>query len=133
KYDPLMVATSDLTRQSTEQAMSQLLELKRKPTAIVAFNDYVAFDAMQFALKQGYTIYRDICFVSYANLPMSGYTAFPPMASVEQFPYRQGENATQMLFKMMEKKSPVDSLFKIIIEPELIIPHLQHMHQHVAK
>ena len=125
KYDPSLVADTDLSKQSTEEAIGQLLGLKRKPTAIVAFNDYVALDAVQYALKKGFTIYRDLSFVSYANLPMSSYTAFPPLASVEQFPYQQGENATEILLKLLGNEPAGESAYKIILEPELVIHDLQ--------
>ncbi len=97
KFDPSLIVSSDLSAEGTQAAMEELLASKRKPTAIVAFNDYVALDAIQVALRKKKKINKDICFVSFANLPISTYSAFPPMASVEQFPYIQGQKATDIL------------------------------------
>src|SRR5665213_2187608 len=73
KFDPSLIVTSDLSNDGTEAAMEQLLASRRKPTAIVAFNDYVALDAIQVALRKKKKINKDICFVSFANLPISTY------------------------------------------------------------
>jgi LacI family transcriptional regulator len=124
KFDPSLVVNSELTLESTQLAMEELLRSKRKPTAIVAFNDYVALDAIQFALKRKKKINKDISFVSFANLPISSYSAFPPMASVEQHPYVQGQKATEILIELMNKgkdESPLnDAFYKIIIESQLV-------------
>lgn len=126
KFDPSLVVNSDLTLEGTQLAMEELLKSKRKPTAIVTFNDYVALDAIQFAQKRKKKINKDVSFVSFANLPISSYSAFPPLASVEQHPYIQGQKATEILLELMGKtkdeSNPVEAYYKIIIESQLI-PH----------
>jgi LacI family transcriptional regulator, repressor for deo operon, udp, cdd, tsx, nupC, and nupG len=125
KFDPSLVVNSDLTLEGTQLAMEELLRSKRKPTAIVAFNDYVALDAIQFALKRKKKINKDISFVSFANLPISTYSAFPPLASVEQHPYVQGQKATEILIELMNKSKDetpqTDAYYKIIIESQLVL------------
>ncbi|RYY61000.1 MAG: LacI family transcriptional regulator [Chitinophagaceae bacterium] len=128
KFDPSLVVNSDLTLEGTQLAMEELLKSKRKPTAIVTFNDYVALDAIQFAQKRKKKINKDICFVSFANLPISSYSAYPPLASVEQHPYIQGQKATEILIELMNKTkddpAQPEAYYKIIIESQLI-PHLK--------
>jgi LacI family transcriptional regulator, repressor for deo operon, udp, cdd, tsx, nupC, and nupG len=125
KFDPSLVVNSDLTLEGTQLAMDELLRSKRKPTAIVAFNDYVALDAIQFALKRKKKINKDISFVSFANLPISTYSAFPPLASVEQHPYIQGQKATEILLELMNKNKDEtvqpDAYYKIIVESQLVL------------
>lgn len=126
KYDPALVLNCDLTKESVCAATEKLLTGKRRPTAIVTFNDYVALDAVQQAQKMKFKINKDICFVSYANLPLSNYTAFPPLASVEQFPYQQGQKATETLIDLLNQKSngetetSITTYYKIILESQLI-------------
>ena len=103
--------------------MDELLKLKQPPTAIVTINDYVALDAIQFARKAKLKINKDICFVSYANLPITNYLEFPPLASVEQFPYQQAKKATEILFENFEKQksSEIESVYhNIVIEGQLV-------------
>lgn len=123
KYDPKLIVNADLTAAGTEEAMQYLLSLKRKVTAIVTFNDYVAMDAVQYALKQKLEINKDITFVSYANTPVSGYTAFPPAASVEQFPYEQGQAATNMLLAILNGEHALNDYQRTIMESQLVIHH----------
>ncbi|MBN8835657.1 MAG: LacI family DNA-binding transcriptional regulator [Sphingobacteriia bacterium] len=119
KFDPQLIVNTDLTPAGTEQAMFELLAYKRKPSAIVAFNDYVTLDAVQYARSKGIIVNRDIFFVSYANLPVNHYMAYPPLASIEQFPYEQGEKAMEILLNIIQEKTmqPV----KAIIEPQLML------------
>ncbi len=125
KFDPSLIVNCDLNTESNIEATRELLSSKRKPTAIVAFNDYVVQDAVQFAKSKKLRINKDICFVSYANMPMSKYAAFPPLASVEQFPYLQGQKATETLLELLDKKEADtdnnDTYFKIILESQLVM------------
>ncbi|MBC7867154.1 MAG: LacI family DNA-binding transcriptional regulator [Gloeobacteraceae cyanobacterium ES-bin-316] len=125
KFDPSLIVNSDLTLEGTQLAMEVLLRSKRKPTAIVTFNDYVALDAIQYAQSMKRKINKDICFVSFANLPISSYSAYSPLASVEQYPYIQGQKATEILIELMNKtkdETPQnDAYYKIIVESQLVI------------
>jgi LacI family transcriptional regulator len=127
KYDPALVLNCDLAKESVCAATEKLLSGRRRPTAIVTFNDYVALDAVQQAQKMKFKINKDVCFVSYANLPMSNYTAFPPLASVEQFPYQQGQKATETLIELLQQKTGSDAdttnatFYKIILESQLVV------------
>jgi len=125
KFDPLLIVSSNLTTQNTYDAIKQLLSLKRKPTAIVTFNDYVALDAIQYAKQAKLKINKDICFVSYANLPLIHYMESSPLASVEQYPYLQGQKATETLLELISGKEQQDGndivYYKIILESQLVI------------
>jgi LacI family repressor for deo operon, udp, cdd, tsx, nupC, and nupG len=124
KFDPGLIVNTDLTAEGTYRATEDLLKSKRKPTAIVAFNDYVAMDAVQCAIKNKRKINKEMSFVSYANLPISNYTEFPPLASVEQFPYLQGQKATEILLELLsknEKESGNTTYYKIILDSQLMI------------
>lgn len=104
KVDMQLVEKTDLTKDSTQAAINKLLSLKNPPNAIITFNDYVHMDAVQYAERQMIKINEDIVFVSYANLPITSYTAYPPLASLEQYPYRQGERAIQILINLLSVK-----------------------------
>lgn len=120
---PSLIVTTDLSRESTEKAMEDLLSQKNKPTAILAFNDNVALDAIQYAKNKKLKINKDLSVVSYANWPITSYLDFPPIASVEQFPYEQGARATELLFKVLNTKSPQGSLpyENVVLKSELIV------------
>lgn len=128
EYNPAYVVHSDLSQESSHYAMQNLLTLKDGPTAVIAFNDYVALDAMQYASKMNIRINKDISFVSFSNLPIYTYMENPPLASVEQFPYRQGQRATELLLEILNATQGERSqgpFQKIILEPRLFI-HTRH-------
>jgi LacI family transcriptional regulator len=125
KFDPTLIVSSNLTTASTQKALEELLSSKRKPTAIVTFNDYVALDAIQYVKKLNLEINKDICFVSYANLPVIHYLEATPLASVEQYPNMQGQKATEILLDLMSKNDEdeeQDTTYqKTVVESKLII------------
>jgi len=124
KFDPTLVVNSDLTEQGTQAALDELLHNKRKPTAIVTFNDYVALYAIKHARRQNLEINKDIEFVSYANLPLIGYMDHIPIASVEQFPHLQGQKAAEILLDLLARKenalSEPGAYYNSIVESQLV-------------
>ena len=47
------IVQTDLDKEKTMEAMKQLLQLKNPPTAVIAFNDYIALDAIKYCTKPG--------------------------------------------------------------------------------
>jgi LacI family transcriptional regulator len=123
KEEKELVVHTDLTTEGSEKAIGKLLALKKLPTAVIAFNDYVAMDAIRYARRQGLKINKDIFFVSYANLPVTYYLDNPPFASVEQFPFEQAEKATEILMRLIHKRDPglADIPEKIALEGEVVM------------
>ncbi len=105
KVDMQLVETTDLSKERTHAAMKKLLALRNPPTAIITFNDYVHMDAVQYAQKQNIKVNKDIVFVSYANLPITNYTAFPPLISIEQYPRRQGQRSMEIMIDILNEKN----------------------------
>ncbi|WP_295721164.1 LacI family DNA-binding transcriptional regulator [Mucilaginibacter sp.] len=124
KYDPSLIVSCDLTEEGTKKALDELLASKRKPTAVVTFNDYVALFAIKYAQKLNIKINQDLEFVSYANLPLINYMENIPAASVEQFPYLQGQKATDILMDLLHHQdkgtNEQSAYYKIIIESQLV-------------
>jgi LacI family transcriptional regulator len=124
KFDPSLVVNCDLTEEGTKAALNELLSGKRKPTAIVTFNDYVALFAIKQARKLDIAINTDLEFVSYANLPLINYMDHIPVASVEQFPYLQGQKATDILLDLLNQKEDElqgpSACYRITIESQLV-------------
>ncbi|MCU7549257.1 LacI family transcriptional regulator [Chitinophagaceae bacterium LB-8] len=104
KVDMQLVENTDLSKESTYRAVKSLLASKNPPTAIISFNDYVHMDAVQYAQQQNIQINKDLVFVSYANLPITSYTAHPPLVSIEQYPYGQGEKAMEIMISILNDK-----------------------------
>ena len=120
--DESIVVSTDLNKMKTNEAMKKLLALKNRPTAVIAFNDYVALDALKYTRSEGLVINKDISFVSYANLPITSYLDDPPLASVEQFPYQQAERAAGILLQLIQSKGADESIpKKVMLESKVVV------------
>ncbi|SFV35934.1 LacI family DNA-binding transcriptional regulator [Thermoflavifilum thermophilum] len=127
KYDPNLTLFTDLSPSSTAQALRELCDYKRKPTAILAFNDYVALELMHELRQQRPEISDKIAIVSFANLHINKYVAHPPIASLEQFPYEQGQKAMELMMQAIEEKvqhGKPASTRRITVSPRLVL-HVQ--------
>jgi DNA-binding LacI/PurR family transcriptional regulator len=125
KIDMQLVEVSDFTKESTHEAMKNLLALKQPPDAIISFNDYVHMDAVQYAKQMKLKINKDILFASYANLPITDYTSHPPKISLEQYPVLQGEKAMEIMIKLLQHNTDnsalSDKTYNELIATTLII------------
>jgi LacI family transcriptional regulator len=123
KYDPSLVVNCDLSREGILNEVKEMLSNKRNPTAIVAFHDNAAMDIIEYlkSIKKA----KEIAVVSFANLPMTVHSVNRPLASVEQYPYIQGQKAMEILMEIIENKNSSEDLktayYKIIIESNLIV------------
>lgn len=122
KHDPSLIVECDLTEEGTRASLDELLSRKRKVTAIVTFNDYVWLYALKHAKSLHIKINEDLEFVSYANLPMVNYMEDTPLASVEQFPYQQGQKAVEILLDLLgrEGNDQQQAYYKVTIESQLV-------------
>jgi DNA-binding LacI/PurR family transcriptional regulator len=117
-----LVEVSDLSPESTQKVMEEFLSMKNPPQVVISFNDYVHMDAVKYAESKGVKINKDIMFASFAHLSITNYTAHPPIISVEQFPYLQGEKAVEMLIRLLN--NPDEKMYyKEEIEPQLFVHH----------
>ncbi|HSF45286.1 MAG TPA: LacI family DNA-binding transcriptional regulator [Chitinophagaceae bacterium] len=123
KVDMQLVEASDLSTESTNKVMEKFLSMKTRPNAIISFNEYVHMDAVKYAEGKGIKINKEIMFASFAHLSITNYTAHPPIISVEQFPYLQGEKAVEMLIRLLSNTNG-KAYYKEEIEPQLFV-HIQ--------
>lgn len=124
------IVYTDLSEKGNEKAVLELLNLTERPSAVISFNDYVTLDAMNAVRNKGLIVNQDIFFISYANYPIWKYMENPPMASIEQFPGKQGALASQMLFDLIDKNVEgmddklSDEGQRIVLESKLVNQHL---------
>ncbi|PVY43725.1 LacI family DNA-binding transcriptional regulator [Pontibacter virosus] len=127
KFDPTLVVNCDLTEAGSQAALEKLLANKRKVTAIVTFNDYVWLYTLKHARRLRSSAEEELEFVSYANLPMLEYMNHMPLASVEQFPYEQGQKATEILLDILNsrdlKGQDKQAYYKVTVDSQLIENH----------
>lgn len=114
--DPTLVRTGDLTQRSGYEHGSDLLNLPSPPTAIVAFNDLMAFGAMSAAQKRGLVVGTDVSITGFDNIPMAAHS-HPPLTTVDQPIYQIGSMICEMLVKCVNGE--VLEKNQALLQPEL--------------
>lgn len=71
EYDPALEAAGDFTMAGGEQAMSQLLGGSRRPTAVFALSDEMAFGAMRALRRSGLRVPDDVSVVGFDDHDMA--------------------------------------------------------------
>ena len=98
-------------------AVSLLLDLAEKPSAIFCFNDMTAIGVMNALQKRGYQVPRDCSVVGFDGLDITVHI-HPSITTIRQPIYQLGHRAAGMLLDLIQGDSEVRSE---ILEPELIV------------
>jgi LacI family transcriptional regulator len=81
--DPTLIQEGDFYHESGFACARALLGLKRRPTAIFASSDQMAFGVYEAARQRGLRVPDDISVVGFDDLPESRWTS-PPLTTVRQ-------------------------------------------------
>jgi LacI family transcriptional regulator len=100
RYEKNWVKEGNLTPESGYQAAKEILNLKTRPTAILACNDLMAFGAVHAAKSLGLGVPEDLSVIGFDNIPLSSYFD-PPLTTVEIPMYSVGMAAIQMLADLL--------------------------------
>jgi LacI family transcriptional regulator len=79
----------------------RLLSLPRRPDAILAMTDSLAFGAMKAIKEQGLQIPRDVSLIGYTDEEHSNYVE-PALTAVTHQTYRMGEVACSLLIERLQ-------------------------------
>lgn len=99
------------------RAMSQLLELPDRPTAVVCANDEMAIGAMFCAFDKGLRVPEDISIVGFDMTPGSA-NVYPPLTTVRQPTGELGQAAVRALIDQIEGR-PTEP--QTVLDTELVI------------
>jgi LacI family transcriptional regulator len=116
--DPDLVRVGDLTQRSGYEQAMELFDLPNPPTAIVAFNDLMAFGAMSAAQNRGLVVGSDISITGFDNTPMASHS-HPPLTTVDQPIYQIGSMVCEMLIKCIKGEDLEQR--QVLLQPELNI------------
>jgi DNA-binding LacI/PurR family transcriptional regulator len=102
-YDERLTTAADFSQEGGYRAMLALLA-RTKMTAVLAFDDLMAFGAMQAINERQMSVPKDISVIGFNNAPMSKFTV-PSLSTVEIFPYQLGGKATELLIQKIRDSS----------------------------
>lgn len=102
--DPALNLESMPTRDGGFGAMSAVLALSDRPTAVVCYNDVVAIGAMLAAVRRGLVVGRDIAIVGFDDTSEARHVS-PALTTIAIDPVGLGERAAAMLLERIKNPS----------------------------
>ena len=124
----LIVNTESLDPQSGKVHAEQLLAIKPRPTAILAYCDLLALGVYTAVKESNLSIPEDIALVGYDDIPFSAFFEVP-LTTVAQPAYQMGLTACDILVERIKavreengEENKSDALKKqIVFKPQLIV------------
>jgi DNA-binding LacI/PurR family transcriptional regulator len=99
-------------------AMSQLLELMPRPTAVFVASDVVAMGAIQAIKRDQLRVPNDVAVVGFDDVPLAGYYD-PPLTTIRLPAYGLGWAAGDRLVRMIQGESLQEP--QLFLESELVV------------
>jgi LacI family transcriptional regulator len=96
RLPPEFVVQADYTPEGGARAMSAVLSLRRRPTAVFVANVASAIGAMHTAKKAGLVLPRDLSIVAIHDLPLAEYLE-PPLTTVRMPLEKLGRRGVELL------------------------------------
>jgi DNA-binding LacI/PurR family transcriptional regulator len=110
---PDWIVEGEFLQESGYRAMSILMGLPERPTALVVVDDVVTFGILRGLVELGYSVPQDICLVSFNNIVFSEL-ATPPITSIDIGIYQLGYTASQELIRKIKGENQAHTLRHII-------------------
>jgi len=114
-----MVIEGAYTFESGVNAATKLLSRERRPTAIFAANDEMAFGAIKVAHKLGVKIPEDLSLVSFDGTPFSNF-AVPSLSTIIRPTAPMATLATQKLLAQINEDMDDMSGFETMVSPRFV-------------
>jgi DNA-binding LacI/PurR family transcriptional regulator len=121
ELDPELILQIDSTDSTPSLGYpygKQLLERKRRFTALFAYNDISAIGAIRAFQEAGFRVPQDISVVGFDDIPGAAFH-YPSLTTVRQPLRRMGEIAVGILVGRIEEQGPWQR--QVAVEPEIVV------------
>lgn len=118
-YDEALVRCGDYTDESGEQAMTELLAVQPRLTAVFVASDVVALGALSAIQSARLRIPRDVALVGFDDIPLAAYVD-PPLTTIRLPAYGLGWGAGQMMMRLIVEMDDVRDT-QVFLDTELVI------------
>jgi len=113
--DKKLVREGTHTAEGGREAMTALLRLSKRPTAVVCSNDWTAIGALNAIAAAGLRVPQDISLVGFDDIPLASYTN-PPLTSVRMSASDVGTVAFRALFGLVSGERVEGDVYQIPTE-----------------
>lgn len=115
--DKRLVITGCMTMENGYRAALRLLKRSKRPQAVFAFSDFVAFGVYRAAYELGLRIPQDLAVIGFDNTSL-GMCLNPPLTSIGKSPEELGKRAAFALLKMLHGE--ISGLVKLKLRVNLV-------------
>jgi LacI family transcriptional regulator len=116
--DESIIIENCLTQERGYEAAKELTSMEMAPDALFCASDYSALGSIMFLKDNGFSIPGDMAVFGFSNEPFTKLID-PPLSSIEQFPYKMGETAAQLLLEEVKDKNFLPRTIEIM--PEMMV------------
>jgi len=109
--DPALVLEGNFMPPTGRSCANAFFDLpaEKRPTAIFAGSDYMAYGAIAAAEQRGLRVPRDVAVVGFDDNPSSAHME-PALTTVRQPFYEMGRRASELLLALVDTPRPVNGL-----------------------
>lgn len=118
KIDRELIVEGDHTIEGGMKAMSKLLAVKHRPTAVLCSNDLTAIGVMHECHEVGVQIPKELSVVGYDDIRLARYM-LPPLTSVRMSQTELARTAFNALLK--EVRQPSETGCEYVLETSLVL------------
>lgn len=86
-----------------KQALESLFSLKNPPSALLAGNDLVLLEIMEFFTEKNIKVKKDVSLIAFDNIKFA-HIANPPITTIGQPAFEMGEQAAKILLAQINKQ-----------------------------
>lgn len=115
---PEWIVEGEFLQESGYRAMSYLMNLPERPTALVVIDDLVTFGILRALTELGYRVPDDLSLVSFNNIALAEL-ASPPLSSIDIGMYQLGYMASQQLIRAIQGDKPLS--MRTIVPHRLVV------------
>jgi LacI family transcriptional regulator len=118
-YCPDLIRETSVTTGECRQVIKKALEEKVKFTAVFAFSDMIAWEAIYTLNRHGIRVPQDVGVIGFDNIQSRMYLPFP-LTSISYSKKKMSRRAVDILLKKMNHPEP-DRYFHEVIDPGIVI------------
>jgi LacI family transcriptional regulator len=115
-----------------EDALNQLLKLRKKPDAVLACADKLTTNCLRYFHARSIRVPDEIALVGFSNLDLTELLK-PSLSVIRQPAFEIGQQATELLLQILESKRPVRTFEQRSLPSQLIIRETSDRQKPVAK
>ncbi len=107
-----LIYYGDYSADTGALACEQFMALDDPPDAIFSISDTISIGAMNYAVRHGISVGKDLLFIGFDNIPFS-HMFIPRLSTVEQPCYLQGKTVIEKLISNIKSDIPDKSTYML--------------------